>query len=100
MRKARLLIIDDDENIRKMLQTNLEDESYPAEIEDTAKKGIERIEKAFYNFALIDVHLPDMDDIEFLSELRNTKPKTRKITITGYLTLQNTLSAVNKGADA
>jgi DNA-binding NtrC family response regulator len=100
MSKYRILIIDDDENIRKVLQTILEDEGYMIDTADTAKKGIEQSEKTFYNLALIDVRLPDMEGIELLSKLRNTKPKMRKIIVTGYPTLQNAISAVNKGADA
>jgi DNA-binding NtrC family response regulator len=100
MNQARILIIDDDENIRKVLQTILEDEGYAVDTAETAKKGIERSEKAFYNLALIDVRLPDMEGIELLSKLRCTKPKMRKIIVTGYPTLQNAVSAVNKGADA
>ena len=100
MHKARILIIDDDENIRKVLQTILEDKGYIVETADTAKKAIERSEKAFYNLAVIDVRLPDMEGIELLSKLRSTKPKMRKIIVTGYPTLQNVISAVNKGADA
>jgi len=97
---ARILIIDDDENIRKVLKTILEDEGYIVDTADTAKKAIERSEKAFYNLALIDVRLPDMEGIELLSKMRSTKPKMRKIIVTGYPTLQNAISAVNKGADA
>jgi DNA-binding NtrC family response regulator len=97
---ARILVIDDDENIRKVLETILEDEGYIVETAETAKKGIEESEKAFYNLALIDVRLPDMEGIELLSKLRNTKPKMRKIIVTGYPTLQNAVAAVNKGADA
>jgi DNA-binding NtrC family response regulator len=41
-----------------------------------------------------------MEDIELLSKLRGTKPKMRKIIVTGHPTLQNAVSAVNKGADA
>jgi DNA-binding NtrC family response regulator len=100
MSEARILIIDDDENIRKVLQAILEDEGYKVETAETAKKGIEQSEKAFYNLALIDVRLPDMEGIELLSKLRGTKPKMRKIIVTGYPTLQNAVSAVNKGADA
>jgi DNA-binding NtrC family response regulator len=96
---ARILIIDDDENIRKVLQTILEDEGYYIETAETAKKGIEKSEESFYNLALIDIRLPDMEGIELLTKLRETKPKTRKIIVTGYPTLQNAVSAVNKGAD-
>lgn len=98
-KSARILIIDDDENIRKVLQTILEDEGYTVDTADTAKKGIERTEKNFYNLALIDVRLPDMEGIELLTKLRDTKPKIRKVIVTGYPTLQNAVAAVNKGAD-
>jgi DNA-binding NtrC family response regulator len=46
------------------------------------------------------VRLPDMEGIELLMKLRETKPKMRKIIVTGYPTLQNAVAAVNKGADA
>jgi two-component system response regulator PilR (NtrC family) len=96
---ARILIIDDDENIRKVLQTILEDEGYYIETAETAKKGIEKSEESFYNLALIDIRLPDMEGIELLTKLRETKPKMRKIIVTGYPTLRNAVSAVNNGAD-
>jgi two-component system response regulator PilR (NtrC family) len=97
---ARILIVDDDENIRKVLSTILEDEGYIVELADTAKKGIEKAEHEFYNLALIDIRLPDMEGIELLAKMRETKPKMRKIIVTGYPTLQNAVAAVNKGADA
>jgi DNA-binding NtrC family response regulator len=97
---VRILVVDDDENIRKVLGTILEEEGYFVESVETAKKGIEKSEKAFYNIALIDYRLPDMEGIELLSKMRDTKPKMRKIIITGYPTLQNAVAAVNKGADA
>src|SRR4030042_2368355 len=97
---VRILVVDDDENIRKVLGTILEEEGYFVESVETAKKGIEKSEKAFYNIALIDFRLPDMEGIELLSKMRDTKPKMRKIIITGYPTLQNAVAAVNKGADA
>jgi DNA-binding NtrC family response regulator len=97
---ARILIVDDDENIRKVLETILADEGYSVETAENAKKSIEKSEHTFFNLALIDVRLPDMEGIELLSKLRNTKPKMRKIIVTGYPTLQNAIAAVNKGADA
>jgi len=96
---ARILIIDDDDNIRKVLQTILEDEGYHVETAETANKGIEKTEESFFNLALIDVRLPDMEGIELLTKLKETKPKIRKIIVTGYPTLQNAMSAVNSGAD-
>jgi DNA-binding NtrC family response regulator len=97
---ARILIVDDDENIRKVLMAILEDKGYNIEAVGTAREAIKRTEKWFYNLALIDIRLPDMEGIELLTKIRDTTPKMRKIIITGYPTLQNAVGAVNRGADA
>jgi len=97
---ARILVVDDDEDIRKVLTTILGDEGYIVESVGTAKKAIAKTGKKFYNLALIDVRLPDMEGIELLTRMKDTTPKMRKIIITGYPTLQNAVEAVNRGADA
>jgi len=97
---ARILIVDDDENIRKVLMAILEDKGYNIEAVGTAREAIKRTEKRFYNLALIDIRLPDMEGIELLTKIRDTTPRMRKIIITGYPTLQNAVDAVNRGADA
>jgi DNA-binding NtrC family response regulator len=97
---ARILVIDDDSSVRKVLATALEDEGYSVE---TAENGTEAIRKSnsnFYNLALIDIRLPDMEGTRLLTEMKETTPKMVKIIITGYPGLQNAVEAVNKGADA
>jgi DNA-binding NtrC family response regulator len=98
--RARILVVDDDESIRKVLATILEDNGYAV---DTAKNGIEAIKKSklkFYNLALIDIRLPDIEGTQLLTKIEHTTPKMRKIIITGYPSLQNAIEALNKGADA
>jgi DNA-binding NtrC family response regulator len=97
---ARILIVDDDENIRKALATILEEEGYKIDSAETAKQAIEKTNKNFYNLALIDIRLPDMEGVELLTKIKETTPRMRKVIITGYPTLQNAIEAVNKGADA
>ena len=97
---ARILVVDDDENIRKVLKTILEDEGYTVDEAEDAKKAIEKSRRNVYNLALIDIRLPDMEGIELLTKMKDTVPKMRKIIITGYPTLQNAIEAVNRGADA
>ncbi|RLI41214.1 hypothetical protein DRO59_07510 [Candidatus Bathyarchaeota archaeon] len=97
---ARILVVDDDENIRKVLMKILEGEGYIVESVGTAKEAIEITKRKFYNLALIDIRLPDMEGVELLTKIRDTTPKMRKIIITGYPTLRNAIEAVNKGADA
>jgi DNA-binding NtrC family response regulator len=97
---AKILIVDDDENIRKVLVAILEDKGYGTEAVGTAREAIKKSDKKFYNLALIDIRLPDMEGIDLLRKIKDTTPRMRKIIITGYPTLQNAMDAVNKGADA
>ena len=97
---VRILIVDDDENIRKVVLAILEDKGYTVESVGTAREAVEKTKRKFYNLALIDIRLPDMEGIELLTKMRDTTPRMRKVIITGYPTLQNAVDAVNKGADA
>jgi len=97
--RTRILIVDDDESIRKILSTILEEEGY---VVDTAENGKEAIEKStakFYNLALIDVRLPDIEGVTLLAKLKETVPRMRKIIITGFPSIQNAIEAVNNKAD-
>jgi len=97
---ARILIVDDDESIREVLTSILTDEGYIVEAVDTGEKAIKATHEKFYNLALIDIRLPDIEGTKLLTRLKDTVPRMRKIIITGYPTLQNAIEAVNKGADA
>ncbi|MCS7115150.1 MAG: response regulator [Nitrososphaerota archaeon] len=100
VKSARILIVDDDENIRKALKAILEDEGYIVDTAETGAKAVEKTMKGFYNLALIDIRLPDLEGIELLTRMKDTTPKMRKIIVTGYPTLHNAIEAVNRGADA
>jgi len=91
--KASILVIDDDEGIRKTVSKILEDEGYLVETAENGEKAIEASKKKFFNIA-------DMEGTRLLDKLKDTEPKMRKIIITGYPSLDNAIEAVNKGADA
>jgi DNA-binding NtrC family response regulator len=95
-----ILVVDDDENIRKTLSAILKNEGYTVDVAQNGNEAVKKTEATAYNVALIDIRLPDMEGIELLTKMKNTVPKTRKIIITGYPTLKNAIAAVNKQADA
>jgi DNA-binding NtrC family response regulator len=97
---AKILVIDDDSNIRKVLSAALEDEGYIVDMAENGREAIRKSKSNFYNLALIDIRLPDMDGTKLLTEMKDTVPKMVKIIITGYPGLQNAIDAVNQGADA
>jgi len=98
--KTRILIVEDDENIRKTMKNILQQRGYET---DTAKTGQEAEQKAkakIYNLALLDIKLPDMEGTQLLAKLHENTPKMVKIMVTGYPSLENAMEALNQGANA
>ncbi|MDH5462067.1 MAG: response regulator [Candidatus Bathyarchaeota archaeon] len=98
--KPSVLIVEDDANIRVPLSTILQQKGYKT---DTAKNGKEAIQKSkakFYNLALLDIKLPDMEGTKLLTTMHENMPKMVKIMVTGYPSLENAVEALNHGADA
>ncbi|MGA2783124.1 MAG: response regulator [Candidatus Bathyarchaeia archaeon] len=96
--KGRILVVDDDEGICNVVQTALKNKGYIVDVAKNAKEAIAKTSMNFYNLALIDLRLPDMDGTELLTAMKETTPAIRKIIVTGYPALQNAIDAVNRGA--
>ena len=96
---ASVLVVDDDAGIRKTLSKILEKEGYLVETVENGMEAIKASNKRFFNVALIDIRLPDIEGTRLLERLKEHEPKMVKIIITGYASLQNAIEAVNKGAD-
>ena len=97
--KTSILIVDDNEGILETLSAILDEKGYRT---DTAKTGMEAIEKAktnFYNVALLDIKLPDIEGTKLLIKIEENSPRMVKIMITGYPTLENAVEALQGGAD-
>ena len=100
MSKDRLLIVDDDEAILRNLEKILQLEGYEIDIARTGFEAIEKTKTNFYNLALLDIKLPDMEGTELLKRMHETFPKMVKIMVTGYPDLENAIASLNSGADA
>ena len=99
MEKKRILVIDDDEVVRKNLKAILELEGHNVDTAVTGKEAVDKSNASFYNLALIDIRLPDMEGTQLLTAMHDTVPKMVKIIVTGYPSLENAKDAVNMGAD-
>ena len=100
MRKLpRILVVDDDENIRMVFQINLESRGYEVDSAANGQEALEKASRGFYNVALIDINLPDMKGTALLKTFKEILPKMRKIIVTGFPTIENSMKAVNEGAN-
>jgi DNA-binding NtrC family response regulator len=97
---ARILVVDDDESIRTVLTAVLQEKGYIVDTAGSGNEGIEKTKTSFYNLALVDIRLPDMEGTQVLAKMNETAPEIRKIIITGYPSVQNAVDALNKGAHA
>lgn len=97
---VRILVVDDDETIRKTMKTILEDEGYLVDTAVSGAEAIRKTRKTYYNIALLDIRLPDMEGVELLRLIGDGVPRTRKIMVTGFPSMQNAIAALNKKADA
>jgi len=96
--KKRILVVDDEKNIRLIMVQSLE----PLEIQvQTAVNGQEAMQMlAGTQFALVfmDLHMPGMDGMEVLRRIKKEWPKTRAIMVTAHGTVESAVEAMKLGA--
>ncbi len=100
MEKKRILIVDDDKSLLKSLTEILQTEGYKIDTAETGKEALEKSSAQYYDLALLDIKLPDMEGTELLRTINGHLPETIKIIITGYPSMENAVKALNLRADA
>ena len=100
LHKNKIIIVDDDEAILSSIKDYLTLAGYDVDTAKTGKEAIVKSKNHFFNLAVLDIKLPDMEGTELLTKMHETRPKMMKIMLTGYPDLENAAKALNKGADA
>lgn len=99
-RNTKILLIDDDKSILQTLAMVLEEEGYIVDIAENGKDAINKSFTNFYNLAIVDWRLPDVEGTKLITQLKETTPRMAKIMLTGYPSMNNAIEAVNEHADA
>lgn len=97
---VRVLIVDDDKDILRSLKDIMSSKGYQVDVAETAESALEKTRNQYFNLALLDIRLPDMEGTELLAKIHKERPMMMKIMITGYPSLDNAVRALNLGADA
>ena len=97
--KGRVLIIDDEVDIRESLETLLEMEGYLTELAANAAEGLDRLDKGRYDLVLLDLMMPDRSGIEVLQEFRLRDAETPVILITAFGSVEVAVKALKAGAN-
>ena len=98
MEKPRILIIDDDANLRKTLADILRVRGYEPFTARNGAEGIGLLKETRVNLVLIDLGLLDIPGIDILLQVKSDFPATEAIILTGNATLDSAMEATNRGA--
>jgi two-component system response regulator AtoC len=98
MAKKRLLIIDDEENMRHMLSTVLKKAAYRVDTAADGAEGLDMIEKDHYEFILCDIKMPNMGGLEFLEAARDKLNGSTVIMMSAYGSIDTAVGAMKLGA--
>ena len=95
----RVLIVDDEPNIRRMMRLTLEPDGYEVEDAEDGTKGLALFgDGSRFDAVLLDQKMPGLDGIETLRQIRGRAPAARVIMITAFGTIELAVEAMKLGA--
>ncbi len=71
MKEKKILIVDDEENIRFLFKEELEEEGYQIEMASNGYEAVEKVKSSKYDLVVLDIKMPGMDGIQTLNEIKN-----------------------------
>jgi len=95
---SRVLVLDDEENIRFFFTEALKKEGYEVKTVGRGERALELFDAEDFDVAVVDLKLPDADGMEILKTFRKRRPETPVIMITAHGNRQVALQALNEGA--
>lgn len=99
MNSQSILLVDDEDLIRKSLANQIEQEGYDIATAACGKEGLQKFEEAHFDLLLLDLALPDMSGLDILKRVKLSRPETAVIIITGYGDMSTAIDALRHGAD-
>jgi DNA-binding NtrC family response regulator len=96
--KAKLLIVDDEKNIREGLEKALTIDGYEVELASDGKEALDVIEEGDVDLVITDLKMPNLSGEELMKEALDSHPYLPIIILTGHGTIENAVEAMRNGA--
>src|ERR1035441_4856444 len=97
MRAERILIVDDDDALRRMLVDYLGSQGYTALGVRSIQQGEEALRTDTFDLVIADLRLEDGSGLDLLKQLKQLAPRSHGILMTGYATMETAVEAIRIG---
>jgi DNA-binding NtrC family response regulator len=94
----RLLIVDDDDQLRQTLLRRFQRQGMNVTAAETAEQAVPLLDKVRFDVALLDLHLPGMSGIDLLARLKSAQPEVEALLLTAHGSMDTAIVAMKRGA--
>ena len=98
MRIGRILVVEDDESLRRVTQAQLSKIGYETEVARDVPEALEILQKQPHDLVMTDLNLPGMSGLDLLKKVRAEYPETTVVLVTAYGTIKTAVEAMKSGA--
>jgi len=95
----RLLVVEDEKKVASFIRKGLEEEGYAVDVAADGESGLELALDQVHDLIILDIHLPRMNGLRVLQELRREKVKTPVLLLTVRATIEDKVLGLDAGAD-
>jgi two-component system NtrC family response regulator len=95
---AKVLIVDDDASLRRVLEYNLVEDGHDVVTAVDGKNAMSALLEERFDIVLTDIKMPGMDGMDLLREIKTRAPETEVIVITAFGTIEMAVEAMKAGA--
>ena len=96
--EARILVVDDEENLRITTAAILEKDNYIVDVAASGDEAISLLKNVDYDLVLTDLHMEGGDGLSVLNQIRRQSPFTISVVLTGFASVESAIAALQEGA--
>lgn len=96
--KTRILVVDDEQSMRQLLEISLERDGSAVTAVDSAEKALNELGENVFDIVVQDIRMPGMDGVSLLKLIQDRTPETPVIMMTAYSTRETAMNAMRFGA--
>jgi len=98
MEPKRILVVDDEKNIRLTLTQALESDEWQTDTAVNGEEALQKLQESEFDLMLLDLKMPGIDGMEVLRHVAEDRPDVRVVIITAYGTIESAVEAMKLGA--